>query len=640
MATREKTVCFAFPMTTTLVADATVTNLSQITLYIPEASPTFTSVMVEVGFQDVITAAGGTINEYRVGLRLAAAGYTTITETDDIANTAENMAGVLGPFDFTSHFNTNWSGTSRTCDLQVYFDQNSGTDFGMANVTAMVYVTYTYDDTATTQIKTVRVPMEFAGSTSTSETQIGTNQIPQLTSGGILPEAGVTIRDWFIVAEANETNGNATTDFAISFRTDTDTTYVCMTQKAALGSDRFCRWIYRPASPPSATAAHQWKMWASVAGRCHNMTFTLYVTYEFTLSGTTRVLNSIMLPVEIGSPLGSTGTGQASRYSRSLLIAEPGTITLRQSSFRINFNTSAATGSNNFRAGGQAYQAYSAPANVVAGMFCLQRRIDSGASGGAGVTLARGMNDLVIDGYTSSASVDLTNISGYIILNYESDLSADGIGAHNHTVFKNLFQWDGLLTDLTTISGYSFAIPETNYYLAGVGFMFNVWQGVAANAMNFDCECLSGEGKGGGYYDIYADAYQSDAERGCTQTWARGRDLFRRYPGDVDPERLDIESSRRFRFYTAATTSAGIMMMVTYQSMEWNVADSITGNDAALPTDVELVLADTGEVRQRTTLTAGTTAFDFTVNDNTEDYFVSVYQDGTHVGRSDIDQAA
>lgn len=639
MATREKTVTFAFPMATSLVADAVVTNLSQITLYIPEASPVFTSVSVEVGFQDVITLTGGTINEHRVGLRLGAASYTTFTETNTIVNTGEQMAGVIGPIDFTAHFNTNWSGTSKTCDLQVYFDQNSGTTLGMANVTALVYVTYTYDDTAATQIKTVRVPMENLGALATTETQIGTNQIPQLTGGGILPEAGVTIRDWFIVAEANEANNGNATDWTLSFRTDTDTTYNCMTQEQALQSDRFCRWIYRPASPPSASAAHQWKAWATTARATH-MTFVLYVTYEFTLSGTSRVLNSILLPIEVSSPLGSTGTGQASRYKRSLLIAEPGTITLRQSGFRINFNTAAGTGSLNFRAGSQAYQSFAISVNVVCGMLCFQKRIDAASAGGAGVSLARGMNDIVVDGYTGSATVDITNVSGLIILNYESDLAPGGIGAHNHTVFKELFPWDAALTDVTTISGYSFPIPETDYYLASVGFLFNVWQNAAANALTFDCECLSGEGKGGGYYDIYADAYQSDAERSCTLTWARGRDLFKRFPADVGEERLDIETARAFRFYSPATSSAGIMAMVTVQSMTWNVAGSISGNDAALPSEVELVMADTGEVRQRTTLTAGTTAFNFTVNDDTEDYFVSVYQDGTHVGRSDIDQAA
>lgn len=121
MATREKTVCYAFPMSATQSTDAVAYDLSQITIYIPEASPTFTSVFAEIGFQDAITATGGTITEYRASLRLGANAYTTVTETDDLANSGENMAGVYGPVDFTSHFSTNWTSTSMTCDGQLYF---------------------------------------------------------------------------------------------------------------------------------------------------------------------------------------------------------------------------------------------------------------------------------------------------------------------------------------------------------------------------------------------------------------------------------------------------------------------------------------------------------------------------------------
>ncbi len=70
MAIRQKTIMYAFPTTTATVADAVVTNLTQITVYIPEASPTFISCFVDVGFRDIITATGGTIGEHRVGLRL------------------------------------------------------------------------------------------------------------------------------------------------------------------------------------------------------------------------------------------------------------------------------------------------------------------------------------------------------------------------------------------------------------------------------------------------------------------------------------------------------------------------------------------------------------------------------------------
>lgn len=637
MATREKTVCFAFPMTTALVADAVVTNLTQITLYVPEASPTFTSVAVEVGFQDVVTATGGTITEHRVGLRLGAAAYTTVTETDDITNSGENIAGVIGPFDFTSHFTTNWTGTSMTCDLQVYFDQNTGTTLGMNNVTAMIYVTYSYDDAAATQIKTVMLPMEsLVGTLPTAAANFGTSQIPQLTSGGILPEAGVTIRDWFIVIEGNESTA-AATDFTISANIDGGATTNFMVQETALISDRFCRWIYRPAVPDT-TLSHNLQLWASTA-RCNHVTATLYVTYEFTLSGTTRVLNSIQLPMEMASPLGLTTTAEATRFQRNVFTVEPGTITLRQSAFRLNYNTPASVTSLRLRAGGQAYRNYTPAAGVVCGMFSVQQRIDSGSEQGAGITLARGENTITIDGYATNATVEATNLNGYIVLNYESDLSTAGIGAHAHTVRKVLLSWNMALSDLNRINNFAFAIPESSYWLMGAGFCFIQWVNSAGMAVTFDTEALSGEGKGAGYHDIYAGAYVSDGELNCSMIWMRGRDVFKRYPADTDTDRLDIETARDYRLYTTTTCGNGMWAVATYHSMQWLIAGSVSGNDVALPTDLAVVRDATKEVMFLGSLAAGDTGFGFAAYDNTEAYYVDAYQDGTHVGRSALGTA-
>lgn len=635
MATREKTVCFAFPMTTALVADAVVTNLTQITLHIPEASPTFTSVFVEVGFQDCITAAGGTIGEHRVGMQLGTSGYLTITETDDITNSGENIAGVIGPWDFTTLFNTSWSGTSMTCDLQVYFDQTTGTTQGMRNVTALVWVTYTYNDTAATQIKTVMIPLEsLVGTLPTTATNFGANQIPQLTgAGGLLPEAGITIRDYFFVIEGNENNNNTTTDFTLSVNIDGGTATNFQVQEAGLASDRFCRWTYAP-SVPSTTTSHNLQLWSSVTNKCNHVTVTLYVTYEFTLAGTSRVLNSIMLPIEISSPLGLQTTAEASRFKRSISIQEPGTISLKQSGFRMNYNTNGSVTSHRWAAGSQTYRNYTPLANVVTGMFSVQQRIDSGGAQGAGITLARGMNDFVLDGYTTNATTEMTNVNGTLVLNYESDVSSTGIGAHNHTVRKVLLQWDALLSDLNRINNWSFVIPESSYWIVSAGFVFTQWVSTASMAVTFDVECLAGEGKGAGYYDIYADAYVADAEISCSMIWMRSRDTFKRFPADNDPDRLDIETARDYRLYTTTTCGNGIISVLTWHGMTWTVAGTLTGNDAAKTTEVRLVHRNTGEVRQKQTLAAGTTAFSFTVNDNTDDYCVDAYQDATHTGRS------
>lgn len=641
MATREKTISFAFPMTTALVADAVVTNLSQITLYIPEASPTFTSVFVKVGFQDVVTATGGTLNEHRVGLRLGAAGYTTFTELDDIVNSGENLGGVFGPIDFTSHFTTNWTGTSMTCDLQVYFDQSTGTTLGMNNVTAEIFITYTYDDTAATQIKTVRIPMEsLTGALPTvANTNFGTNQIPQLTGGGgILPEAGVTIRDWYIVIEGNEANNNTTSDFTLSANIDSGTARNFMIQEAALASDRYCRWIYRP-TPPSTTAAHNFQLWTNISSKCHHIAVTLHVTYEFTLAGTTRILNSLIFPIEMGSPLGSTTLGDASRYYRELIISDPGTITLRQSGFRINFNCNGGVTTLNFRAGSQSARAYSSAGNVICGGYALQHRIDSGAAGGAGLTLARGSNTLSIDGF-STGGIVATNISGYLMLNYESDVGASGIGQNAHTVFKSRFAWDAAGTFNNRITGASFAIPETNYWLMSAGFCLFTWQASLAGAFSIDMELGATEGKGAGYADIYTDGIMGDSEMSCREIWAAGRDVFKRCPQDADGNRADIEASRDYRVFSTANHAKGLVQLITYHSHTWSIAGDISGHDVALPTDLELVRVATKEIMQEATLTAGTTAFSFTVYDDTEDYYVSAFQDGTHVGRSGVGQAS
>ena len=70
--------------------------------------------------------------------------------------------------------------------------------------------------------------------------------------------------------------------------------------------------------------------------------------------------------------------------------------------------------------------------------------------------------------------------------------------------------------------------------------------GVAANAFTFDVEVKSNESKGIGYTDIYSDAVQTDAERKCSIVWMRGRDVFKRYPEDADPERLDPKILRQY----------------------------------------------------------------------------------------------
>ncbi|MBP9728101.1 MAG: hypothetical protein KBD27_01855 [Candidatus Moranbacteria bacterium] len=645
MATRLKTIKYAFPTTTSIITDATVTNLTQITVYIPESSPTFVSVTADVAFQDIVTATGGTITEHRCGLQVGAAGYTTVTETDDIANSAENLGGVLGPFDFTSHFTTNWTGTSMTCDVQVYFDQSTGTTLGMRNVNAELTITYSYDDdpgTNATQIKTARIPLESLVGTlsTTANSNIGTSQIPQLTGGGILPEASVAIRDYYFLIEGNVANNNTTTDFTVTCNIDSGASAAFGVTEAGLGSDYYTRLIYKP-SVPTTTTTHNFQMWSSVTNKMNHVCVTLVVTYEFDPASSTTILNSLLIPVEIASPLGVTTSAEASRFTRELFVQEPATITFQQSAFRINFNTTAAVSGLNFRAGGQAFRAYTNIGNVVCGMFSLQQRIDSGGAQGAGMTLARGSNTITIDGYATDTTDQVTNISGYIIVNYHSGKATSGlVGQHSHTTEFLLSQWNALLADRTRVNNYAIAIPESNYWLVSVGFMLDIWQSTASNAITLDVEVLSGESKGAGYLDIYADAVQTDAERGCSLVYMRGRDVFKRYPADPDPDRLDVETARDYRLYFAATAGSGLMSVVTYHSFTYSVSGTVTGYaGSGIGLTVNIYRSDTKTLVGSVATTSGG-AYTFTWYDNTIDLYAECIEDATHVGRSDDGTAA
>ena len=634
MATRVKTTQFAFPMYTGTVVDATTTNLTQITIYIPEAVSAFRSVTVDVGFQDIITATGGTITEHRVGLRLGAAPYTTITETDDIANSGEQMAGVIGPWDFTSHFTSNWAGTSRTCDLQVYFDQNSGTTLGMRNVTAVVTVTYEYDDTAATQIKTAWIPLESlaADLPTAANTNFGTNQIPQMTGvGGMLPESGVTIRDYYFLIEGNESTSTAT-DFTITANIDSGTATAFGVQEAALISNRYCRWIYKPGTVPGLGTTHNFQLWTNLASRCNHVTVTLVVTYQFSLASTTTVLNSVLLPLEMTGPLGSNTAADASRISQDIWANEPTTITLMQSGFRINYNCNNTPTGLHFRAGSQSFRAYTPLAGVVAGMYSLQQRFDSGSSQGSGLTLSRGRNSLVIDGYLTTTARQATNVNGYIILNYLSGLASDGIGAHNHTLMYNLLGWDAALTDRTRIDNYSFALPEAEYFFTGVGFVFYQVVQSASMGITFDTQCLSGEGKGGGYYEIYSDSYQADNEKSNSIIWMRGRDVYWRYPNDPGPDRVDVQTPRSYRLFTSTATSNGLMAVPTYNAIAFTVSGNITGSNGGSIT-INIYRSDTNELIHTTSRT-GNGSYSLQWHDDTIALYSEAFEDSTHYGRS------
>jgi hypothetical protein len=637
MATRLKTIQFALPTYTGSAADAVTTVIGSGILYIPENSIstpiTIKSAYVELGWADQITATGGTIAEHRFSFSLNDNSSITKTILPDIVNTGENMAGVIGPFDFTSYISDNLgTATSASYTSSVYFDWNTGTTLQANNLNTILTITYEYDDTAPTHIKTVWIPMEsLSGALPTTETQFGINQIPNLST--FLPEEDVVIRDYYFVLEGNQQSAT-TTDIQLSLKIDSEDTHTTGFYEKALASEVFTRYVWsRTTDYPSTGSTHEFKLWSNVANTYHSIVSTLVVTYEFNPSTTTRVLNSIYISYEVGSPLGLAAI--PSRFNRTLMLQEPGTLLLQQSAFRFNYNTNVLTTAGiNIKLGDQIYGTYTNLIGLACGMACLQQRIDPDSSLGVGInSFGRGRNNLTVDAYVTDAVNEVTNLNGYFLINYHSDKHSDGVGAHSHTIFYRLYEWDAVVLDRQSIN-FSYYIPETNFWINSIGIISIIWDAAAANAYTVDAEVKSTEFKGGGYADIYTDTILSDPERRCSIVWMRGRDVFKRYPEDTDPERLDPRTLRQYRSFSPSGIQQSMEAMLTYHSIYY----PLTGLIEDYVGDGENIIVDffrTYDDSKILSLTTGVSgSFTGSWYDNTEDIYCVARETNNHVGRS------
>lgn len=624
MATRLKTVQFAFP-TLASVTNNTLTNFTQITVYLPETgTKTIRKAWVEVTMDDIITATGGSVTTSTVDLRLGAAAYTSTTNVNTKANTGENINWMFTR-DFTSHFTTNYTGTSMTCDVRIQVNQSTGTTLGMVNATAILYVTYEYDDTSTTQIKTVLIPLN-APVTTLPTTKTSHDTVPALDT--YLPEASKTYRNIFIVTQANR-NHSAATDHTVTYELSSLGTTVTGNYESALASDVWSRYVWNITSYITTNVTHTFNVWSSLTARHHSMQAWMVVTYEYNDSTTTSVMNSLQLPMEIDSPMGGTSSADFQRSTREFWVQESNPVRQRLA-FYMFWQAAANESGLNARIGTGSFVAYT---NTGSGFVCGNKGLMIRNDSPTGISFARGRNTLQMDVYNTSTTQRGGNVGGFWLLNYTSDKASAGSGAHNHTIMWPMYTQDTATAAqqyITTAGAPN--IPEANYFVTALGFHLNFMQGAAMQGLAVKAERLA-SGEGGLIFErIYADISQHDTEMGVYDTWIQARTFFNRWTGDADSTRLPLETNRRYIMNSANATfwPNHLIMMLTYHSITYTVSDTVTGFGGTVT--ISLVRNASGEKVLETTR-AGDGSFSFTWYDNTEEVFVSA-DDGTNVGRS------
>ena len=631
MTLRTNHLEYAFTSNDNPLAAGTRFDFTAITLTIPEnVSRTFRSVIIQVTCRGTETTPT-TLTSWLLGIKLGAVAFNDVTVSDAITNSGEQQVFHFNR-DVTSYFNTNFgSAATQTCQVGVNFGA-----LGVTSITAKLLITYEYDDvTQVTRAKTVRIPLESpTGALTTTLTEIGTNQVPNLNS--FLPEATKSYKCVWFEISVNEGVTTGTADATLNLALDSEAAAPDGIHENGLSSACFYQYIW-VRNDMTTSVTHAFKAATSnTAMPFNHLCVVLCVTYTYDHTASTTIINSLMLPwstVVPGGPLAA----DAGKIRVPIYIAEPATITLVQSAVFWGFTTIGEVTSPVLAIGAQANRTYTNAGTVICGMMALMQRIDSGSAQGAALTLARGLNNIDIKPHTTDATERGFASSGFVYLNYTSGKSSAGAAVHNHTICQSLMDTaaDATVRDSSSLA---FIIPEANRFVNAFGIEVPINAIDVIRCYTVQAERLANEGPGDGWEDIASYVMESDPEGGVYLWRASASRSFARSNTESDTNRLGIASARKWRI--AGTQPVGKMSMrlwLTYHSITFNVTGSVSGSDGTTVTinlsnrDSDGVFA-AGEKLSSTTR-VGDGAFTIPWFDDTSQKFIEA-KDSTRFGRS------
>lgn len=642
MATRTNTVSYAFTHDATNLNAATRRDLTATTVQIDETSSrTFLSAYIEVTCRGNETS-GTSMTSRMIGIKIDAVAFNDSTISETIPNTGDQQSFRFRR-DVTSYFTTNFTGSSHSVQVGVQFG-------GIATINhcARLIVTYQYDDSsATTRTKTVYLPLDSAAGTLTTtltET-VGTNQIPQLTGGGILPESSITIRDQYLWVMANEGHDSGTTDDQLALAIDGEAETQFGVLEQSLDSSPWMELFWKRTDIDPA-AAHAFKARSvAAANRFPQLCAVYVVTYSYDHSASSTILNSLRIPIECDpSTFGGATSGLQSKVSVVVPIEEPTTITMVQSGVLLSYNMpNSALSGLNVAVGSQSHRTYTPSTlyNSPAGQQTLMHRIDSGGAAGSAITLARGENEITLAWYRTSTG---SGGAGYgmnalLFLNYTSGKATDGAGAHNHTIDLMIGGTDAVGSSTVKDFTYQPTIPESDYWVTCMGVRIDYLM-AGRGSLALMAERLSGEGLADGWQTLHTNSFCVSNENSVNTLFCNATAAFDRHPAEPDTHRLAVESSRVWRFgsFLDGTNSHGgwvaASLSITYHTLTRSVSRAVTGYDstgAGITVNVHRV--DTGELLYSTTTASGG-GYSFTAYSNVTSLYAEARQDATHVGRS------
>lgn len=629
--------------------------LSQMTIDAPETTTrTIKSAVLKIDYHVDSNNKALIQTQTRVSVKLGAAAVSYVMDASaDIAIGAAQFNPSF-MIDCTSYFVSNFgAGATQTFDVTFSGCQNIG---GLALTSAIalegfsveLILTYSVDESAqNTRVKTVWIPLESnTGALTTSLASIGTTQIPALDT--FCPEASKVYKEIMLVvtgAAYCNAAGARTLSYALDAAAATAVATMTITGDTTSGSDTF----YIDLSAMTTNATHDLKLKTSsiTVGPYNNIAAYLVVTYTYSHTSSTSILNSVLITGQTLSDAVGLTAPVSSNIRFDINIQEPASIALAHSAvmYRWHVNPNAGQSSGNIKLGSQSSRAYtSGTGTLTYGDNLAMQRFDSGSAQGAGISIARGMQSLDTSFFASTNKANV--ITALMFLNYTSAKSALGAHLHAHTVIefiRGMPSASSVTTGFDTSATMAPTITPTSYWLNCMGYWLHLYdqafQSQYTHAFQIAGQIQSGEPGALGYEPIFTmlGNYYNGGTIGADK-YSNKTSRFKRWVNDYNTALLDPKTSRPYTIFVPATGIIPMLMtMVTYHGITFTASGTVsnyTGNGSGIT--VTIHRSDTGEkIATATTAVGGgytvTECFDSNVQ-----HFSEARQDSTHLGRSEL----
>ena len=589
------------------------------TVYIPENSNrTFKSAFIRA-------LAHTTFSDYPYWCLFVKVGSGTRTGSGlDRGNSSAGVLTVDHFVDLASDFNTKFgAGTSQDIKVMLVAGKrvpSSGSRYSCGqNASGEIVLTYEAD-AQQTRIKTVCIPIESqTGDTTTSLTEIGTNQWPDLST--FCPEASKTFREMTLqFKHSHAFVASGYLSYAIDSESATD-----LSSFTASYSDSMLElfWVRNDVSTSAAHAIKVKHTTASAFGR--QVGGFLWVTYEYDHTNSTTILNSIRIAGESEPTFSGDTEAEALEVRVKFMVNEPATVTLVQSAVHVLAGVPSA-GSVPLLCGSQSARTYGSGDTRKS----IMHRVDSGGAQGAGLTFARGLNTLTCRAYQSSASYNLSFYSFVAIINYTSAKASGGEQTHNKT---HRFPIQSVVTTGRDAPlQYSIALPlPASYYLSSVSALcFSAYVFYQTQLMILRA---AGEGNAKSGPAIMFPSIQGSSFYFNAGYCVANR-LTKAFPTDPRWGAIDSSASHTWELLYSSATKQFSCAEFTFHSITETVTGTVsgyTGDGSGLTVDIFRVDGDE-YIGSATTAAGGT--YTFTWYSDNDDLYATCRQSDALCGRS------